>query len=327
MMNSVELPNATLTVSQLCLGTNQFGTTLNDEQAAAICDTFTGLGGNFFDTAHSYGDWIADAPASASERTLGRWLQRQKRSDYVIATKGCEFDYRKGDFALRVTPDLLQQDLLGSLDCLQTEYIDLYWLHRDDPAAPVAVILDALIAHQKAGRIRYFGCSNWSVERIQAAQQYAQTIGHSGFIACQPMWGLAEPDRKAMQQYAPGGYYEDGYRVLHEAGMTMIPYSAQSRGFFSKLDKMGAGAGAEVLAPDVAALYLSEANRRKLTLIQELAARHKVSVNEIVLAYLLCQPRTTIPIVGASSAAQLRDSVLACDLKLDAQELEALRKA
>jgi len=312
-----------LEVSELCLGTNQFGTGVAPEVAEAILDAFASRGGNFVDTAHSYGDWAPAAPRSASERVLGRWLARQDRSELVVATKGCEFDYRAGDFALRVTPEHLDRDLRESLECLGLDRIDLYWLHRDDPTQPVEAILDALIAQQQAGRIRHFGCSNWSVERIEAAQRHARRIGHPGFSACQPMWGLAVPDRAAMQRFSPGGYYEDGYRALHERGMPMIPYSAQSRGFFTKL----AEHGGEGLGDDVAALYLSDTNRRKLPVIQRVAARHGASINDVVLAYLLSQPLPTIPIIGASRPEQVEQSVRACSLQLDARELEELRAA
>lgn len=319
-MQPITLANTRLAVSPLCLGTNQFGTALDDGAAAAILDAFFELGGNFIDTAHSYGDWMPDAPRAASEHCLGRLLRGRPRDSYVLATKGCEFDYRAG-FAPRVTPALLAQDLAGSLAALDTDYIDLYWLHRDDPAQPVVALLDALIEQQEAGRIRYFGCSNWSPERIEEAQAYARALGHPGFAAVQPMWGLAEPDRAALQQYSPGGYYEDGYRDLHAAGLTMIPYSGQSRGYFSKL-----AAGAE-LAADIAALFDTPQNRRKLPVIGTIAAHHQTGVSEVVLAYLLSQPLPTIPIIGCSRPAQLRQSARACAVRLDAAELAALRAA
>jgi aryl-alcohol dehydrogenase-like predicted oxidoreductase len=319
-MQFVTIANTTLIVSPLCLGTNQFGTGLDDVRAADILDSFFDLGGNFIDTAHAYGDWIPDAPRSASERCLGRLLQRRPRDSYVLATKGCEFDYRAG-FDLRVNPALLAQDLAGSLEALATDYIDLYWLHRDDPGQPAAGLLDALIEHQQAGRIRYFGCSNWSPARIAEAQAHAARIGHTGFVAVQPMWGLADPDRDALQRYAPGGYYEDGYRALHADGLTMIPYSGQSRGFFSKL-----ATGAPV-PDDIAVLFQSERNQRKLPVIMEIAERHGAGINEVVLAYLLSQPMPTVPIIGCSRPEQLSESVQACAVRLDANELAALRNA
>ena len=322
-MKRRRLGRTDLEVSELCLGTNQFGTGVAAERAFELLDRFASLGGNFLDTAHAYGDWVPSGPRSASERVVGRWLAQQDRDAFVVATKGCEFDYRAGDFALRVTPEVLDRDLRGSLDCLGISWVDLYWLHRDDPSQPVGVLVDALIEHQRAGRIRHFGCSNWSVARIEAAQRHAEGRGHGGFAACQPMWGLALPDRAAMQRYSPGGYYEDGYRAPHEAGVPMVPYSAQSRGFFTKL----AARGGEGLGDDVAALYLSDENRRKLPVIERIAARHAASINDVVLSYLLSQELPTFPIIGASSADQLEQSVRACALRLDARELRELRAA
>lgn len=322
-MKITQLPGTDLSVSPLCLGTNQFGTALDDAAAGAILDKFAELGGNFIDTARAYGDWVPDAPGGASELALGRLLPQRDRNRWVVATKGCEFDYRAGDFAPRVTPELLREDLAASLDALQTDYIDLYWLHRDDPAQPVEALVDALIAEQAAGRIRYFGCSNWSVQRIEAAQSYAASIDHGGFAACQPLWGLAEPDRDAMQIYCPGGYYEDGYRQLHASGLTMIPYSGQSRGFFTKL----AEGGEPGLPDDVKALYLNDTNRRRLPVLQRIAGERGVSINQVVLAYLLSQPYTTIPIIGASRPEQLADSAQACELQLTPEQLAELQRA
>jgi aryl-alcohol dehydrogenase-like predicted oxidoreductase len=318
-----DLPHTDLRVSPICLGTNMFGTAVDPERAGRILDAFAASGGNFLDTAHAYGDWVPSAPRSASERVLSQWLAERGRAGLVVATKGCEFDYRAGDFAPRVTPAHLDGDLRESLETLGLDRIDLYWLHRDDPSRPVEAIVDALIGHQRAGRIRHFGCSNWSVARIGAAQAYARRLGHPGFAACQPMWGLAVPDREAVQRYAPGGYYEDGYRALHEGGMPMIPYSGQSRGFFTRL----AERGEKALAPDVAALYLSDANRRKLPVIRLIAARHGATINQVVLAYLLSQPLPTIPIIGASRPEQVEESVGACSLRLAPGELEELRRA
>jgi aryl-alcohol dehydrogenase-like predicted oxidoreductase len=323
MMKKVRIARTDLRVSRLCLGTNMFGTATDADRALRILDAFVAEGGNFLDTAHSYGDWIPNGPRSASERVIGQWLAKRKRDDLVVATKGCDFDYRAGDYKFRLTPELLDEDLRGSLECLQLDRIDLYWLHRDDPAQPVEGILGALIEHQRAGRIRWFGCSNWTVARIESAQAHARRIAHPGFVACQPMWGLAVPDRDAIQRIAPRDYYEDGYAAPHAAGLTMIPYSAQSRGFFTKL----AAGGEKSLREDLAARYLNDANRRKLPVLESIAVRHRATLNEVVLAYLLSQPLPTIPIIGCSTPEQLRESLRACEISLAPGELAELRSA
>ena len=320
-MKTLSIAGLSPAPSEICLGTNMFGTALGADAAAEVLGVFFDAGGNFIDTAHSYGDWIPDIPRAASEHVLGELLPKRRRDSYLLATKGCEFDYRAGDFAFRVSPAHLAEDLGQSLEHLKTAYIDLYWLHRDDPSRPVAEIVDALIAHRAAGRIRHFGCSNWSPARIHEAQAHAASRGEAGFAACQPMWGLAVPDPEALARFAPGGYYEDGYRELHAEGLLMVPYSGQSRGYFTKLATGGR------VGDDIAALYDHPANRDKLPVIREIATHHGCAINTVVLAYLCSQPLPTIPIIGASSAAQLRESLQATALRLSPSELQRLRAA
>src|SRR5262249_52356269 len=115
--------------------------------------------------------------------------------------------------------------------------------------------------------------------------------------------------------------YDDGYASLHASGLPMIPYAGQSRGFFTKLAK----GGEQNLPEHLAAMYLNDTNRKRARAVQALASRRGVAANEVVLAYLLSQPLLTLPIIGASSAAQLSESLKAADLKLMALELEQLR--
>jgi aryl-alcohol dehydrogenase-like predicted oxidoreductase len=319
----VNIENTDLVVSDFCLGGNMFGTAIPQAGADAILERFAELGGNFLDTARSYGDWVADAPAGASERAIGAWLRGRNRADFVIATKGGFFDLRKGDWRNRVTPDDLARDLDESLTHLGVEVIDLYWLHTDNPQAPVGPVIDALIAQQQAGKIRYFGASNWSGERILEAQSYARSIGHRGFAAIQPFWGLAvpNPDAAAAQGYGP--YYDAALHRAHQTGLAAVPYAGQSRGVFSKL----AAEGEAGLREDLRAMYLNDANRARLQAVQRVAARHGVGVNEVVLAYLLNQPLRTIPIIGVSRPEQLDESARAVGLKLSPDELVELEAA
>jgi aryl-alcohol dehydrogenase-like predicted oxidoreductase len=321
MLSKVKLANTDLTVSKLCYGTNQFGTAIDQGRANAILDRFVELGGNFLDTARAYGDWVPSVPAGASERAIGTWLKGRSRNGLVIATKGALLDMRAGDWRNRVTPEDIALDLSESQDHLGLDTIDLYWLHADNPEKPVQPIIDALLTHQQAGRIRYFGASNWSPARIREANAYAASLGKQGFVASQTFWGLATPNREKSAAQGYQLYYEDGYQPLHAEGLPMIPYSAQSGGYFTKMDK-----GGEAALPDALKdRYDNPANVKRLQAVKALAVRHGVTINEVVLAYLLCQPWQTIPIFGGSSPAQIEDSVSAVSLELTQQELAELR--
>lgn len=323
MPASAPILHTNLEVSRICYGTNKFGTAIDQSLADDILDAFVALGGNFIDTARSYGDWDAQAPAGASERTLGNWLKRRNRSSMVIATKGCQFDRRAGDGRNRVTPKDLARDLSESLDHLGCDTIDLYWLHQDNLKCPVDVIVDALLSHQAEGRIRHFGASNWKPERIIEANAYAASLGKLGFVASQTFWGLALPDVNAATKQGYQLHYENGYQALHASGLPMIPYAAQSGGYFSKL----AAGGDEALPAALKARYNNNANVARLAVAQKLAKRHDVPINHIVLAYLLCQPHQTIPIIGAGSPHQIEESFNAATVRLTEDELDELRVA
>lgn len=321
MLKKIHLPGTDLEVSALCYGTNMLGTAIDQPTANAILDRFVELGGNFLDTARSYGDWIPDAPAGASERAIGQWLKGKNRDDVVIATKGAMVDMRAGDYRNRVTPEDIASDLAESLDHLGIDTIDLYWLHADNPQAPVGPIMDALFAHQDAGKIRYIGASNWTPERIREANAYAASKGRQGFVASQTFWGLAAPEREASNAQGYQLYYEDGYQDIHAEGVTMIPYSAQSGGYFTKL-----AAGGEAALPDfLKARYNNPVNAKRFEAVKDVAASHDASINDVVLGYLVNQPNTTVPIFGARSPEQIEDSVKAADLALAADELTRLR--
>ena len=321
MLKKVNLPGTDLQVSQLCYGTNMLGTAVDQPTANAILDRFAALGGNFLDTARSYGDWVPTAPAGASERAIGAWLKGKNRANVIIATKGAQYDMRVGDGRNRVTREDITQDLAESLEHLGIDTIDLYWLHADNPQAPVEPIMDTLFGHMDAGRIRYVGASNWTPARIHEANAYAQSLGKQGFVASQTFWGLATPDREASTKQGYQLYYEDGYQDIHAEGVTMIPYAAQSGGYFTKL-----AAGGEAGLPDfLKARYGNPANAARFAAVQALAAKHGVSINEVVLAYLINQPHLTVPIFGARTPEQVEDSVKAAALTLTADELAQLR--
>lgn len=319
MLSKVTLANTDLQVSRLCYGTNMLGTAIDQAGANAILDRFAELGGNFIDSARSYGDWIPDAPKGASERAVGAWLKGKKREDFVIATKGGFFDIRAGDYRNRVTPDDIRSDLAESLDHLGVDAIDLYWLHMDNPEVPVGPIMDALIEAKAEGKIRWFGASNWTAARVLEANAYAKSKGSEGFVAVEPFWGLAKPNEGNAMQQGYQLYFEDHGTALKDSGLAIIPYCAQSRGYFGMLEK-----GEDAVPDALKAFYDNPANKGRFEAARQVAARHGVSVSEVVLAYLVNQPQQVIPIFGASSPARVTESVKAAELTLSADELAEL---
>ncbi|MCC6897028.1 MAG: aldo/keto reductase [Anaerolineae bacterium] len=318
-MKYVTIPQTELKVSQICLGSADFGASIPRKETFALLDAFVAAGGNFIDTAHVYSDWIPNTK-STSEKTIGYWLRDSgMRQDVVIGTKGAHPLLTSMNQS-RLSPEDIQTDVEESLEYLQTGHIDLYWLHRDDTAIPVGEIIDALNEQADKGRITQFGCSNWQFSRIQEALDYAARKGVQSFVGNQPLWSLAAADMNAIPDKTLVGMDDEGIVFHKRTGMAVIPYTSQAKGFFSKLDAKGA----DGITEGDKKVYLSEANQQRLPRVQKLAREHGVGVNEIALAYLTNQPFVTVPVIGPKNVGQLQSSLKAADVKLTSQELAYL---
>ncbi|MCE7980223.1 MAG: aldo/keto reductase [Caldilinea sp. CFX5] len=319
-MRYITLPNTNLTASSICLGTSNFGATIPQADAFALMDAFVEQGGNFLDTAHVYANWIPTLPKSISEKTIGAWMKaRNNRHQIIIGTKGAHPDLATMHIS-RLAPADIVQDLNESLQHLQTDYIDLYWLHRDDPTRPVGVIIDALDAQVKAGKIRAFGCSNWSTARMKAAFDYANAHGCHGFVANQPMWSLAQPNPAAFGMPGLAAMDEAMFAFHQQSGWAIIPYTSQARGFFSKVATQGIAG----LSDRDRQAYGNAANEQRAAVVRQLAQEYQSSPAQIALAYLLCQPVPTIPVIGCRTLAHLQDSVGSTAIALPATALALL---
>ena len=336
-MRYLTIPNTTLKPSAICLGTADMGGKMSRETAFAVLDAFVAAGGTFLDTAKVYSDWIP-GERSRSEKLLGEWLrERRNRGQIILATKGAHPDLMRMDTP-RLAPGDIASDIEASLTHLQTEVIDLYWLHRDDPARPVEEIMDALNSQVQAGHIRYFACSNWRTERIQSAQAYAQTSGQMGFVANQMLWNVAVMDPRG-QPDKTLATMDGAMHALHvETQLAAMPYSSQANGLFSKLQQPVAARvqrNPKRLLLQVArhvrnvvyarrALYPRGPNLRQLNVIQRVAQARGLSVSQVVLGYLFAQPFPVFPIVGCQNLNQLADSLRAVDAHLSEKEIALL---
>lgn len=321
-MKTTAIPKTDLIPSAICLGTSNFGAAIAQPDAFTLLDTYVDHGGNFLDTAEVYANWLPDLPRSISERTLGAWMAaRGNRERILIGTKGGHPDLATMHIS-RLSPAEIMHDLHGSLERLQTDYIDLYWLHRDDPTRPVGEMLETLAAQVNAGKIRAFGCSNWSTARMRAAWHYATEHAIPGFVANQPLWSLAQPNPAAFGMPGLAAMDEEMIAFHREVGWAVIPYTSQARGIFSKL----AQGGEATLREGERKSYLNEVNLQRLTRIQALATQHDATVAQVVLAYLICQLVPTIPVVGCRTVAHLTESLEAAELTLTVDEVVALSR-
>ncbi|MEM8916471.1 MAG: aldo/keto reductase [Pseudomonadota bacterium] len=321
-MRTVSLPQTDLEVTPLCLGTNFFGSSIPEDQAFRLMDAYIEAGGAFLDTANCYSAWLPDGEG-ASERTIGKWLKKTGLRDRItLATKGGNplFD---GLRAPRLSAADFRQDLSQSLERLGVETIDLYWVHKDAPEIPVESILEALASIVESGRIRYVGCSNWAVDRIDVALRLADEKGLPRFIAAQPMWSAALPTADYVTKQSFVAVDGAMARFLAEREMACIPFSSQATGVFSKV----AAGGVESLSEDTLFRYGRPENWRRFEVMRDLAAQHGRPISQIALSFLTSQTVRTVPIVGGRTPEQIKDSMAAADLHLSAEEVGRIEAA
>jgi aryl-alcohol dehydrogenase-like predicted oxidoreductase len=302
------LPQTNLQVSVIGLGTDYFGSMVDHERSTQILDRYVELGGNFIDTAELYARWIPGGEHQ-SEKCIGAWLhERGLRDALIISTKGGHPKLESMNVP-RLSEREIESDLHSSLRRLGVDCIDIYWLHRDAPAIPVEEILLALEAFRRAGKIKYSGFSNWHQDRAEAARQAALQLGIPGFIASQNMWSLGLVN---LENADPTWAYIDAefvrWHVAHNFGA--FPYLTQANGYFRRLEQNRL----DQVAQDarVRTLFDHPENRKRFQRIQVLQRKSGLSVNQIVLGYLLNQPFPVFPLIGPKSIADVNDS-LACE--------------
>jgi len=318
-MKQQHIPQSELQPSVICLGAVLLGSKLDKAESFAMLDTFMEKGGDFVDTANVYSDWLPGGK-STSERMIGKWLgARGNRNKVVLATKGAHPDLATMHVS-RVTPADIVHDIAQSLGHLNTDYIDQYWLHRDDATRPVAEIIEVLNEQVQRGTIRYFGCSNWTVPRIAEAQQYAQQHGLLGFIGNQVMWSLAKPNVANISDKTMVLMDDEGLAYHQQTGMPVIAYSSQANGFFSGKYQRDTIPGNQ----SVRNHYYNEENFARLDRVAEVAKSLGKTQTEIALGYLISQPFPVFPIIGSRTLAQLSESCLAGDLRLAPEILNYL---
>ncbi len=315
-MRYARLPGTDRDASLIALGCAWFGTAIPAERAFELLDVFVGQGGNFLDTAHMYASWVKGG-AGQSESTIGKWLRTARRSDIVLGTKGAD----RG-----MAEKTIREQLDESMGRLQTDYVDFYWLHADNPAVPAGEILEWLNRLAGEGRIRAFGCSNWKPDRMRAAAEYARTQGIRGFAASQIGWSLA---RVRPEVAATGSqvFMDDETMAYHRVtGMPLVGYSSQAGGFFA--GKYDPDESARTGQPNEAILryYATPENHARLAAVRKRADRMGCTPNRLALACLLNQTFPGFAIVGAGTPEYVRDSCGAADIRLSPEALEQLER-
>jgi len=317
-MKTRVIPRTNLTASVICLGTADFGSTLDASSSERLIETYLDAGGNVLDTAEIYAAWLPDGE-HRSEKFLGEWLRKSKKRDQVIvSTKGAHPRLDSMDKP-RMSKPIVESDLNSSLHRLGIDYADIYWLHRDDPGIPVEEIVLMLEDFRKAGKIRCSGLSNWTQPRAEAARIAAEKLGVQPFIGVQNHWNLAKPDpSKGDNTWA---YTDDSFVLWHALhNIAAFPYTPQANGYFRRLDN----GTLDQASASVRALFDTPESQERYKRIKALQSTTGLSVGTIVLSYLLSQPFQVFPIVGPKKSSDLVESIEAAKATLSAENVAFL---
>lgn len=282
-----------------------------------LLDSIYACGVNAFDSARVYG---------LAEKSLGNWIAaRNNREDIVVLTK-CA--HPSPDGRKRVSDKDIREDIEKSLRYLQTDYIDIYLLHRDDPDVPAGDAVEIMNALKAEGKIRMFGGSNWTHERIEEANEYAYKKGLIPFSVSSPNFGLANQvdDPWGGGCITISGPANENARTWYEKNqMPVIAYSSLGRGLFSGRIQANNMEQAKNVLDDAAMKgYGYPENFERLRRCEQIAAKKGCSVAQIAMAWIYNQPINSFAIVSTRSAARMRENIKALHVTLTAKEVRFL---
>jgi aryl-alcohol dehydrogenase-like predicted oxidoreductase len=298
-----------LDVFPVCLGGNVFGWTADEPQSFAVLDAYVAAGGNFIDSSDSYSAFAPGNVGGESETVLGAWFAaRANRADVVLATKVGRKPDRQG-----LSRDNIRRAVAESLARLQTDYIDLYYAHADDPGTPIEETLDAFDELIKDGVVRHIAASNYSAPRLEEALRLSDDLGLARYVALQPHYSLVE------RHHYEGALAE----VCVREGLACVPYWALARGFLTGKYRPGS----QVDSPRAAAAgrYLEDPRAvAVLDALDRIAAARGTTVAAVALAWVRAQPAVVAPIASARNPQQLAGILPGAELELSDDEVHEL---
>ncbi len=303
-------------VSRIVQGTTPIGSD-NLEASFRLLDDALAMGITTFDTAHVYG-------RGDNERTVGRWFnERGVRDQIVLISKGAHLSQDRK----RVTPFDIESDIHDSLARFNTDFLDIYLLHRDDPDVPVGPIVEKLHEYHEKGIIGIYGGSNWSVERIREANAYAEAHGLKPFAASSPNFSLAdqirEPWSGCISISGPG---KEADRAWYQANqMPLFTWSSMAGGFFSgrfRRDNLSSFTTYDDRI--VVDAYAEESNFERLDRAEQLASEKGITLAQIAVAYIFNQPLNIYALIASRSDDELKQNIAAMELELTQAEIDWL---
>ena len=299
-MKQIKLGNTDLEVSEVCLGADGFGSKLPRELAFQVLDRFRDGGGNFIDTANIY---VRDFAAgySLSERILGEYLRSRGKDSLIIATKGAHPN-PKTMHTSRISHDELSRDIDESLDSLGLDALDFYWLHRDNPDMPIGEIIELMEGFVREGKIRYYGGSNYSVDRVSEGMRYAAEHHLRCFSAISNMWSPAVQNAGCPLSADDTLVCFDDSKldVFRGSSVAFVPYNSTAKGWFAKRAN-------RIRNERLDSVFENATNLALLSKLEADAKDAGISVQTALLRHIGKYPVQIVPVTSVSKIEQLDD--------------------
>ena len=313
-MRTITLPGVAFPVSEFCLGTAYFGSRENEEVTFACLDYYYGQGGRFLNTAHEYG-------GGASERVLGKWMRERGVRHEMVVTSKCGED-RKRSNAKAMRREELFEDIDETLSRMGYDYVDFYLLHLDDEEVPVEEIITAMADIKRAGKIRHYGCSNWSVERMREADAVADRTGIERFVVNEIEANLAKLTTVNAESVIK--WLDEEYIAYHgETQMAAGAYSPLAGGAFTKLIRDG---NTDAWNEHLKKVYNLPCNFETARRIAAVSKVTGYTPAQVQIGFFCAQPYPfpAFPIVGARTLDQLKDTLAGTRCTLDRNIIDYL---
>lgn len=315
-MKKIKIYGTDIETYPLALGTAGFGDRVTEAEAHRQLDGFTDCGGAIVDTAHIYG-----GEDSKAEKYIGSWLKNSgKRDKIFLSTKGAHPRFATMNIS-RLSKDEILSDLDGSLKFLNTDHIDLYFLHRDDEKLPVGDMLETLEEQRRKGKILAYGCSNWKPYRMKLADEYAKEHGLQGFTFNQLMWSLADINTPNVGDKTLCLMDEETLAYHKDTGKTAMAFTSIAYGYFTK--RQQGIRHSTAWGNDIEPMYDTENNTKIFERLLELCDGNR-TVMDYCLAFFQGHDFPAVPLAGFSKFEQFEDTIKLFEKDFDEEILREL---
>jgi aryl-alcohol dehydrogenase-like predicted oxidoreductase len=309
-MKTQQLGKTGVEVSSLCLGAMYFGSKNDEATSYRVLDAYLDAGGTFIDTANIYAWWVDGYKGGESETLLGKWMQERGNRDKLFIASKVGFGY--GDVPKRLRASDIVSECDKSLRQMQIDTIDLFYAHVDDRTTPLEETMQAFDQLVKAGKVRYIGASNYLAWRLEQARWTSQVNDWAQFCCIQQHYTYLRL-RPGMNVEPQVMVNDDLLDYVNASGMTLLAYSVLQSGAYTRPER--------ALRPE---LRMGD-NDKRLETLRQVADESGATINQVILKWML--NRSVIPLIAASSEAQLAENIGALDVNLSAEQMERLNTA